>query len=53
MELGSAAEDRFILIGNTGKDRIVVVVHVLRGDTIRIISARLATPTERRTYEEA
>jgi uncharacterized DUF497 family protein len=49
----SSNEDRFVLIGRTVKDRIVVVVHTLRGETIRLISARRATPSERRQYEEA
>jgi uncharacterized DUF497 family protein len=30
----------------------VVVAHVERGDIIRIISARIASRAERRTYEE-
>jgi uncharacterized DUF497 family protein len=30
----------------------VVVAHVERGDIIRIISARIASRGERRTYEE-
>ena len=49
----SAEEARFILIGATTLHRIIVVVHALRGENIRIISARLATPSERRTREEA
>jgi uncharacterized DUF497 family protein len=49
----SAHEERFILIGATTFDKIVVVAHVLRGENIRIISARPADSGERRTYEEA
>ena len=49
----SLGEDRFVLIGRTAGDRIVVVVHTLRGETIRLISARPATPREKRTHEEA
>ena len=45
-------EDRFVLLGLTERDRMVVVAHTLRGDTIRIISARPATARERRCYEE-
>jgi uncharacterized DUF497 family protein len=48
----SDEENRFILIGVTFSGQIVVVVHVERGETIRLISARLATRRERRTYEE-
>jgi hypothetical protein len=49
----SSAEDRFVLIGETERDRVIVVVHALRGETIRIISARPATRSERATREEA
>lgn len=44
-------EARFILLGSTYQGRLLVVVHTVRGDHIRIISSRLATRTERRTYE--
>ena len=47
----SAEEDRFILLGQTSAGRLVVVVHTHQGDTIRIISARLATRRERRAYK--
>ena len=50
--LHSADEHRFVLIGRTSRDRIVVVIHALRGENIRIISARSATPSERSIYEE-
>jgi uncharacterized DUF497 family protein len=48
----SDEEDRFVLLGLTGQDRLVVVVHTEQEDIIRLISARLATPVERRNYEE-
>jgi uncharacterized DUF497 family protein len=48
----SAVEDRFLLIGTSIERRIVIVVHVERGERIRIISARLATARERRDYEQ-
>lgn len=48
----SEQEDRFILLGETFRGRLVVVVHTDREDRIRLISARLATRSERRTYEE-
>jgi uncharacterized DUF497 family protein len=48
----SVGEERFILIGQSERRRLVVVVHVERGDLIRLISARLATRRERKTYEE-
>ena len=48
----SIGEERFILIGQSDRRRLVVVAHVERGELIRIISARLATRRERKTYEE-
>ena len=48
----SVGEERFVLIGQSARRRLVVVAHVGRGDLIRIISARLASRRERKTYEE-
>lgn len=48
----SVSEQRYILIGYSNRGRLLVVVHVDRGDNIRIISVRQATRYERRTYEE-
>lgn len=48
----SEDEDRFILMGSTYLGRVLVVVHTDRGDIIRIIRARRATRSERRTYED-
>jgi len=50
--LHSVGEERFVLIGQSLKGRLLVVVHTERGDRIRIISARLATIKEKITYEE-
>ncbi len=44
-------EERLILFGMVD-NRLLVVVHTWRGDTIRIISAREAEPHERRRYHE-
>jgi uncharacterized DUF497 family protein len=49
----SDAEDRFVTIGRSAFERVLVVVHAERGDRIRIISARAATPRERRVYGES
>ena len=49
--LHSIDEQRVILIGMSQKNRILVVVHTERGDSIRIISARKATKEERESYE--
>jgi uncharacterized DUF497 family protein len=48
----SLGEDRFLLIGVSLERRILIVVHVERSERIRIISARAATPRERRDYEQ-
>ena len=49
----SADEQREVTIGHTIRQRLVFVSHCERGDRIRIISARLATRSERRQYEKA
>jgi hypothetical protein len=50
--LHSKGEERLVLIGESLKRRLLVVVHAERGDRVRIISARLATNKERLRYEE-
>ena len=45
-------EQRLITIGTEALGRVLVVVYSFRGETIRIISAREATPRERRQYTE-
>lgn len=48
-----ADEERFITIGEDPFEQILVVVYTYRGEeTIRIISARIATRKERRMYRE-
>jgi uncharacterized protein len=49
--LHSVGEDRFVITGLSYQGRHLVVVHADRGDRIRIISARLATASERKKYE--
>ena len=48
----SEKENRFILIGNSHMNRLLVIVHTERGNKIRIISARKAKKKERQYYEE-
>ena len=48
----SADEQRYIDIGSSDKGRVLVTVYTERGSTIRIISCRKATPSERKRYEE-
>ena len=44
-------EARFVTLGLGGLGRVLVVVWTERGDDYRLLSARVATPTERRKYE--
>ena len=50
--LHSEQEDRFVLIGSSHRNRLLVIVHTERGDNIRLISARKASKKERKQYEE-
>lgn len=56
-EFGMSAEDtdsdeqRFVTIGVSVDGRVLVVVYTWRGDRARLISARKATPKERKAYE--
>ena len=50
-EAHSDQEDRYIDIGRSASGRVLVVVYTERDASIRIISCRKATPTERRQYE--
>ncbi len=48
----SVREARFVTIGQAHQDLLLVVAHVERSQTIRIISARRATRQERTIYEQ-
>ena len=45
-------EQRFVALGMDRVGRVLVVAYMWRADRIRMISARKATPRERRVYEE-
>ena len=47
----SVTERRLITVGYSFQERLLVVSHVERGESIRLISARLATPQERKRHE--
>ena len=51
--LHSDDEQRLVIIGQTVRGQTLVVVHTVRGDKIRIISARQATKQERKSYEHS
>lgn len=48
----SADEERYITIGLSNKNRLLIVAHTERNDNIRIISARKVTKNEERFYQE-
>lgn len=48
----SIEEDRLITFGVSEAGRLLVVAHTERAGRIRIISARIATRSERKLYED-
>jgi len=48
----SVEEHRFITFGVSARQRLIVVSYTEAGETLRLISARLATKREREFYEE-
>ncbi|HKC65520.1 MAG TPA: BrnT family toxin [Pyrinomonadaceae bacterium] len=51
-EAHSDVERRYVPLGMSHQGRILVVAHTMRGEKVRIISARKATSRERKWYEE-
>ncbi|AFZ43971.1 protein of unknown function DUF497 [Halothece sp. PCC 7418] len=45
-------EERYVTIGIDALGRVLVVVYTVRGDEIRLISARKATRKEQQQYQE-
>ncbi len=45
-------EQRFVTTGTDSIGRIITIIYSYRSDTIRLISARKATQTERKQYEK-
>ena len=50
-DLEDYGEDRYVIIGMVD-NRLLYVAYAMRGEAIRIISARGAEPHERRQYHE-
>ena len=48
----SFSEQRFVTFGISTSGRLLAIAHTDHDDTIRIISARPVTPSERKIYEE-
>lgn len=51
-EVHSLLERRFATLGMSNHRQVLVVAHTIRGERVRIISARKATPREKRWYEK-
>ncbi|MBM4032934.1 MAG: BrnT family toxin [Planctomycetes bacterium] len=47
----SQDEERFVTVGHSAQGRLLVVCHTERGGAVRVISARRATPRERKRHE--
>jgi len=52
-DLHSHSEARFYALGRTDADRLLFVVYTLRGEKVRVISARDMTRQERKEYRDA
>lgn len=48
----SEDEDRELLIGHSDQGRLLIVSYTLRGQTVRLVSARKATRREAKTYAQ-
>ena len=48
----SLNEHRYIIIGESGQGRLLMVSYAEKDDTIRIVSSREVAPAERKQYEE-
>ncbi len=48
----SEDEERYLIVGESNRGRLLIVSYTERGDSIRLISARELTRTERSAYEE-
>ena len=51
-EVHSRIERRYATLGMSNHGEVLVVAHTMRGERVRIISARKATPREKRWYEK-
>ncbi|MDF0554262.1 BrnT family toxin [Kamptonema sp. UHCC 0994] len=45
-------EERYLIVGESNRGRLLIVSYTERCDSIRLISSREVTRTERETYEE-
>jgi hypothetical protein len=45
-------EERYLIIGKSNQGRLLITSYTERGESIRLISARIVTRSERKVYEE-
>ena len=45
-------EQRYLIVGESNRGRLIIVSYTERGDSLRLISARVVTRSEREVYEE-
>lgn len=48
----SEEEERYLIVGESNRGRLLIVSYTQRGDWIRLISTREVTRAEREAYEE-
>ncbi len=48
----SEDEERYLIVGESSRGRLLIVSYTERSDSIRLISAREVTRTEQEAYEE-
>jgi hypothetical protein len=48
----SESEERYLIVGESNQERLLIVSYTEKGNSIRLISAREVTRTEREAYEE-
>ncbi|MBR8829776.1 MAG: hypothetical protein N5P05_001271 [Chroococcopsis gigantea SAG 12.99] len=48
----SEDEERYLIVGESNRGRLLIVSYTERRDSIRLINAREASRTEREAYEE-
>ena len=49
----STEEHRYLIVGKSQKERLLIVSYTEHGEVTRLISAREVTPKERNFYEES
>ncbi len=45
-------EERYLIVGRSNRERLLIVSYTERGNSIRLISARVVTRSEKEAYEE-